>query len=75
MADKKSKNFWEICINFSYTQETREEVSQLIQHVCYKNYDLSKRIAKIMIFGLNRTNADDIKPYAVCMEGFLSIPD
>lgn len=30
MADKKTKFFWEICINYSYTQDTREEVSQMI---------------------------------------------
>ena len=44
-----------MCLNFVWGQEAREELGQLMQHVCYKNYDISKRIAKILIIGLNRT--------------------
>lgn len=55
MADAKCKNFWEMCLSFVWGQEAREELGQLMQHVCYKNYDISKRIAKILIIGLNRT--------------------
>ena len=62
-------------INFTWSQDAREELGQLMQHVCYENYDISKRIAKILIFGLNRTQADEIKPYAISMEHFITIPD
>jgi hypothetical protein len=75
MADAKSKYFWEMCLNFVWSQDAREELGQLMQHVCYRNYDISKRIAKLLVYGLNRTQADEIKPYAISMEHFLTIPD
>jgi hypothetical protein len=41
----------------------------------YKNYDFSKKFAKVLLVGLNKTQSDDIRPYSLCMKTFFSLKD
>jgi hypothetical protein len=41
----------------------------------YRNYDFSRKFAKLLLTGLNKTQAEEIKPYAMCMQEFFLIKD
>jgi len=41
--------------------------ARTIAHCCFKNYDFSKKIGKILLQGVNKTSVDELKPFATCM--------
>lgn len=47
----------------------------MIAHVCWKNYEVSRRFAKILLKGLNHINLHNLRPYVACMIQYITIPD
>ena len=68
ITEKRTKAFWEIGISFAMSAEALEAICLLMAHCCYNNFDVSKKLGKILIVGLNKTNADEVKPFAVAMK-------
>ena len=72
LMDKRSKDFFSIALK--NTQESRN-VALLIGHLCYSNYEVSRRFGKIILKGLNSTNEMEVKPFVDCMTVYLSLDD
>lgn len=52
-----------------------EEYSRLLAHLCFKNKEFSRRIAKHILKGTNKSSADEVGPYLEIMKQFLLIED
>ena len=72
MVDKKPKEFYTLALKF--TKEAKE-VSQLIGHICFNNYFVSKYIGKILLKGLNHVNEIELSPFLGPMGVYLTIDD
>ena len=72
MADKRSKDFFNIALK--NTQESRH-VAHMIAHLCWGNYEISRRFGKIILKGLNNTSEMEVKPFVECMTAYLSLDD
>jgi len=72
LIDKRSKDFFNIALK--NTQES-QNIAQLIGHLCYGNYEVSRRFGKIILKGLNNINEMEVKPFVTCMIVYLSLED
>lgn len=72
MVDKKPKEFYSLALK--NTQEAKE-VSQLIGHICFNNYFVSKNIGKILLKGLNNVTEIELAPFLIPMGVYLAIND
>ena len=72
MCDKRSKDFFSVALK--NTQESKN-VAALIGHLCWGNYEASRRFGKLILKGLNNTNELEVKPYVDCMISYLSLDD
>lgn len=45
----------------------------LIAHLCWNNYEVSRRFGKFILKGLNNTNELEVKPFVECMKMYLSL--
>lgn len=71
ITDKRSKVFWELCLQYVGNNEAIHDLSKTMAHLCFRNYDFSRKIAKILVHGLNKTSADGVKPFAIAMSYFI----
>ncbi len=46
-------------------------IGGLLGHVCFENYDFSHKMGKKLLVGLNKCNADDVRPYLDLIEPYL----
>lgn len=67
MAEKRTKYLWDLCLQYAGSTEAIKEVSLAIAHLMHRNYDFSRKFAKLLLSGLNKTQAEEIKPYSMCM--------
>ena len=44
-------------------------------HLCWGNYEVSRRMGKVILKGLNNTNELEVRPYVECMKVYLSLQD
>ena len=51
------------------------ELSRLLAHVSYENYDFSLKICKKILVGINRCNGDEIKPYLEVVSNLFLLND
>lgn len=72
MVDKKPKEFYTLALK--YTQEA-DEVSQLMGHICFNNYFVSRNIGKILLKGLNHVTEIELAPFLNPMGVYLTIDD
>ena len=72
MVEKRSKDFFNIALK--NTQESRH-VAHMIGHLCWGNYEISRRFGKIILRGLNSTSELQVKPFVDCMTAYLSLDD
>lgn len=75
MTEQRTKVFWEIALTYAGSNEALIELSKTIAHCCYRNYDMSKRIAKMLLVGLNKCSIDEVRPFAMAMKWYLTIKD
>ena len=52
-----------------------EEFAKCTAHLCYRNREYSKKLAKHILKGVNNTQADEIAPFLELMKQYLSIKD
>ena len=76
-----SDNDWTCiqCVDF-YEKAMKDKydyqgLGVIIQHFCFENETLSYSLARAILFGINRSNYDDIQPYLEAMSYFLTIND
>lgn len=69
------KTFKQFYVNASKHGYALEEYARLVSHVCYKNKEYSRKIAKHIIKGTNRSNAEELGPYLELMKQFLGVQD
>jgi hypothetical protein len=50
-------------------------VSQLLGHICFNNYFVSKQIGKILLKGLNHVTEIELAPFLTPFGVFLTIDD
>jgi len=72
LLEKRFKEFFTIALK--HTQES-QHVAWLIGHLCWNNYEISRRFGKIILKGLNNTNEMEVRPYVECMKLYLSLED
>ena len=72
LTDKRCKDFFNIALK--NTQESRS-VAAMVGHLCWGNYEISRRFGKLILKGLNNTNEMEVKPYVECMATYLSLTD
>jgi len=72
MLEKRSKEFYSVALK--NTQEAHS-VALLIGHLCWNNFEASRRFGKLILRGLNNTNEVEVKPYVECMKVYLSLAD
>ena len=72
LVDRRPKEFYNMVLK--NTQEAAS-VAQLIGHLCWKNYETSRRFGKIILKGLNNVNVGELKPFVEVMIVYLSIQD
>ena len=76
-----SENEWACisCVDF-YEKAMKDKydfqaLGIIIQHFCFENEDLSYNLAKSVLYGINRSNFDDIQPYLEGMSYLVIIRD
>lgn len=52
-----------------------EQYSKLVAHVCYKNKEYSRKMAKHILKGTNKSNAEELGPFLELMKQYLSVDD
>jgi len=72
MLEKRVKEFYTIVLKHS---SESQHVAWLIGHLCWGNYEASRRLGKVILKGLNSTNEMEIRPYIDCMKVYLSLSD
>ena len=72
LLDRRPKEFYNMVLR--NTQEAAA-IAQLIGHLCWKNYETSRRFGKIILKGLNNVNVVELKPYVEVMIAYLSLQD
>eukprot|EP00351_Strombidinopsis_sp_SopsisLIS2011_P005485 CAMPEP_0116870980 /NCGR_PEP_ID=MMETSP0463-20121206/1132_1 /TAXON_ID=181622 /ORGANISM="Strombidinopsis sp, Strain SopsisLIS2011" /LENGTH=151 /DNA_ID=CAMNT_0004508547 /DNA_START=1264 /DNA_END=1719 /DNA_ORIENTATION=+ len=72
MLDKRTKQFYDIILK--YNLET-EEMSKLIGHICYRNLNISKKIGKVLMVGLNKVNAEELPGYLGILDTYFVMED
>ena len=72
MLEKRSKEFFNIALK--NTQEA-DNVGLLVGHLCWNNYEVSRRFAKFLLRGLNSTSENEVKPFVQVMKVFLGLND
>ena len=70
LLDRRPKAFYDTVLK--NTQEAAA-VAQLVGHLCWKNYETSRRFGKLILKGLNHVNVGELKPYVEVMIVYLSI--
>ena len=55
MTKSSSKYFWNFCLKYAKSDKTLEEVCIAIAHCCFKNFNFSRKFAKVLLNGLNIT--------------------
>ena len=51
------------------------EYAKFVAHVCFKNEEFSRKMAKHILKGTNKSTADEIGPYLQLMKHYLTIDD
>ena len=72
LLEKRLKEFYTIALKYSSESQS---VAWLIGHLCWGNYEISRRFGKIILKGLNNTNELEVRPYVECMKVYLSLED
>lgn len=47
----------------------------MIGHLSWHNYEMTRRMAKMILLGLNKINEEELPPYLECFKVFVSIED
>jgi hypothetical protein len=55
---KRHKKFFEILLKADYNSK---ELALMIGHICWKNYEISRRIGKNLITSLNKVGARELE--------------
>jgi hypothetical protein len=69
---KRHKKFFEILLKSDYNSK---ELALLVGHVCWKNYEMSRRIGKNLIISLNKVGAKDLEASLEVVQVYLTIED
>ena len=69
---KPSKLFYANASKHGYESE---EYSKLVAHLCFKNKEFSRKMAKHILKGTNKSNAEEIGPFLELMKQYLCIDD
>ena len=51
------------------------QIGSLMAHLCWKNYEISRKFGKIILRGLNNVKLSLLRPYLAYMESYLTIKD
>ena len=73
LDEKKSKEFYKFIIDNNTTSEM--QIGSLMAHLCWKNYEISRKFGKIILRGLNNVKLSLLRPYLAYMESYLTIKD
>jgi len=71
LTEKRTKVFWELCFSYLTNTESLHDLSKTMAHLCFRNYDFSRKIGKVLLTGLNKTSAAEVRPYAIGMMWYL----
>ena len=69
---KRQKTFYKILMKADYNSE---QLAQIVGHLCWKNYEMSRRGGKAIIDGLNKINLRELVTPLRVMQTYLSIAD
>ena len=69
------KSFKLFYANASKHGYATEEYSKFVAHLCYKNREFSKKMAKHILKGTNKSNADELGPFLELMKQVLLVDD
>lgn len=72
ISQKPLKKFYE---NASKHGGATEEYARLVGHLCYRNKEFSRKLAKHILKGVNAITADEILPFLTLMKAFLLVDD
>jgi hypothetical protein len=72
MIDKRSKEFFTSALKYTMEQV---QVAELIGHLCWFNHAFSRKIGKAILHGLNNVTIEELKPFIVVMEVYLTVQD
>ena len=72
MHQKSNKLFYN---NTSERGFVREEYAKMVAHLCYANKEFSRKIAKHILKGTNKSTAEEIGPFLELMKQFLTVND
>lgn len=50
-------------------------MSKLIGHICYRNLNISKKIGKVLLVGLNKVNAEELPGYLGILDTYFVMED
>lgn len=75
LTEKRTKIFWELCFSYLTETDSLHDLSKTMAHLCYRNYDFSRKIGKVLLTGLNKTSAAEVRPYSIGMMWYLQVPD
>jgi len=59
---------------FSYSY-MNVNIGVLLAHMCFENKEFSAKMGKLILVGINKSNADEIRPYLDALLQYLSIQD
>lgn len=69
------KQFKLFYLNASKHGYESEEFAKFVAHVCYQNKEFSKKMAKHILKGTNKSTAEEIGPFLELMKQYLTIDD
>ena len=72
LLEKRFKEFFNIALK--HTQEA-PSIAALLGHLCWGNYEISRRLGKVILRGLNNTNELEVRPFVECMKVYLGLED
>ena len=54
---KRHKKFFEMMLTTEYNSK---ELAKIVGHICWKNYEISRKIGKSLILGINKVASRDL---------------
>jgi len=70
-----NKSFKVFYANTSRHGFESEAAAKMIAHLCYRNREFSRKMAKHILKGTNRSSADELGPFLEVMKQFLAVDD
>jgi hypothetical protein len=71
----KIKQFKPFYLNASKNGWKIDDFSRTVAHICYKNKDYSKKMAKHILKGTNKSTTEELINFLELMKSFLSVDD